>query len=88
MFRDRFVRFVLVLAFAVGLSGCSLRLPVTPHNPIVWSEGVAHLYCVSQGRTIYDVDVLRIVVLNHTIRIDTETGLVVKLQGRCTVTRH
>jgi hypothetical protein len=76
------------LVLAMCMTACSLRLPITPHNPILWSAGVAHLYCDGRGGNRYDGDVQRIVVLNHIVRIDTETWQVVKLQGSCKVTRH
>jgi hypothetical protein len=76
------------LVLAMCMTACSLRLPITPHNPILWSAGVAHLYCDGRGGNRYDGDVQRIVVLNHIVRIDMETWQVVKLQGSCKVTRH
>ena len=78
----------LSLILALCMSACSLNLPFTPHNRLLWSAGVVYLYCNDRGTTTYDGEVQRIVVLNKIIRIDTGTFRVLQLRGRCEVQRR
>ncbi len=68
---------------ALSLTACSLNVPATPPNGLIWSAGVVYTRCVEQTTTTYYGEVQRVVVLGKTYQLDADSFKVVEPKGRC-----